>query len=262
MRKLTLIHGIVICGCLFVIICSGVSIPLFAAEKADLDIVAQGNNVFALDLYTQLAKDNGNLFFSPYSISSAIAMTYAGARGETAKQIAAALHFNLASEKLHPTLSDLMGTFNAAGKSYELSTANALWGQSGYKFQPEFLEITDRYYGAGFKEVDYIDDADREQARQTINKWVEEKTLDKIKDLIKPKVLNALTRLVLTNAIYFKGKWELQFKPENTANLPFFSGTKKVPDVPMMHQTAKFKYAETKEAQILEMPYKIGRAHV
>ncbi|NPV52948.1 MAG: serpin family protein [Firmicutes bacterium] len=242
--------------CALAAVFSGFGIRVSAIDKADIDSIVAENNSFAFDLYRQLAKDKGNLFFSPYSISSALAMTYAGARGETAKQMADVMHFSLAPEKLHPALSDLTGMFNAAGKSYQLSVANALWGQVGYKFLPGFLDITNKYYGAGFKEVDYV--RAREQARQTINKWVETKTNNKIKDLIGIRDLTPLTRLVLTNAIYFKGKWELQFKPEATRPMPFYISAKEKADVPMMHQVAKFNYAENDQAQILEMPYTGG----
>ncbi|MEW6229087.1 MAG: serpin family protein [Bacillota bacterium] len=242
--------------CVLTAVFSGFGIRASAIDKADIDSIVAGNNSFAFDLYRQLARDKGNLFFSPYSISSALAMTYAGARGETAKQMADVLHFSLAPERLHPVFSDLTGMFNAGGKSYQLSVANALWGQVGYKFLPGFLDITNKYYGAGFKEVDYV--KAREQARQTINKWVEAKTNDKIKNLIQPDDLSTLTRLVLTNAIYFKGKWEIQFKPEATKPMPFYMSAKEKVDVPMMHQVAKFNYAENDQAQILEMPYTGG----
>ena len=135
--------------------------------------MVKGNNAFAFDLYSVIAKEKGNLFLSPYSVSSALAMTYAGARGETAKQMEKTLHFDLAAAKLHPAFSELMKKFNASGKSYQLSVANALWGQQGTQFYPEFVEITKKYYDAGFKEVDYINKT--EQARQTINNWVEDK---------------------------------------------------------------------------------------
>lgn len=248
----------IVFGCILLIFCTGVTVQIFAADKAEIGVLVKGNNSFAFDLYSKLANNNGNLFFSPYSISSALAMTYAGARGETAIQMAKTLHFSLKPERLHPALADLTATFNAKGKSYQLSVANALWGQTGYNFLPEFLKTTKKYYGAGFKEVDYVDEGKREQARQTINKWVEERTNNKIKELIKPKILDALTRLVLTNAIYFKGKWELQFKPEDTQDLPFHISAEEKKNVPMMRQTAKFKYTENGQAQVLELPYTGG----
>ncbi|MCR4424909.1 MAG: serpin family protein [Firmicutes bacterium] len=260
MKRASMISGVaVLLLCVLATVSCGFDAGVSARNKADIDSVAAGNNSFAFDLYSRLARGEGNVFFSPYSISSALAMTYAGARGETAKQMAHVLHFSLAPERLHAALSDLTAMFNDPGRAaYSLSVANALWGQVGYTFRPEFLDIAGRYYGAGFKEVDYIDDANREQTRQTINGWVEAKTNNKIKDLIKPYDLTALTRLVLTNAIYFKGKWEFQFKPENTKTMPFHISDEEQADVPMMHQMAEFRYAENDQVQILEMPYTGG----
>lgn len=233
------------------------STKVFAIDK-DIDSLVAGNNSFAFDLYKQLAENKGNFFFSPYSISSALAMTYAGARGETAKQMANTLHFNLVPEKLHSSFSSLTKLFNESAKNYQLSVANALWGQIGYKLSKEFLDITNKYYDAGFKEVDYIDDTRREQTRQTINKWVEERTNNKIKNLIGPRDLTNLTRLVLTNAIYFKGKWEVQFNPSDTKVMPFYITEKEKIDTPMMYQLARFNYTENDKLQILEMPYTGG----
>ncbi|MCM8763136.1 MAG: serpin family protein [Candidatus Omnitrophica bacterium] len=219
------------------------------------EAVVEANNAFSFDLYAQLKKRDGNLFLSPFSISTALAMTYAGARGNTASQMAAVLHFSLSQEKLHPAFFDLMQELKAEPQisGFELSVANALWGQAGYEFLPEFLEITQRYYEAGFKEVDFKTDA--EAVRQIINKWVEEKTKDKIKELIMPGLLNTLTRLVLTNAIYFKGKWVAQFEKDKTKPEEFELLTGEKIEVPMMSQNAKFRYGENEILQILEMPY-------
>lgn len=226
------------------------------ADQDDLTAVVQGNNAFAFDLYRVTAQETGNLFLSPYSVSSALAMTYAGARGETAKQMEKALHFDLAAVILNSGFAGLMQEFNSSGKAYQLSVANALWGQQGTEFYPEFVEITKKYYGAGFKQVDYMNNT--EKARQTINNWVETKTNHKIKELIKPKILNTLTRLVLTNAIYFKGRWESQFKPESTKEAPFYVSNEDKPNLPLMYQLGKFKFAETDQLQILELPYSGG----
>ncbi|MEK6713787.1 MAG: serpin family protein, partial [Nitrospirota bacterium] len=168
----------------------------FALEKTDKDLVVEGNHQFAFDLYSQVGKGDGNLFFSPFSISTALAMTYAGAKGNTETQMAQTLHFSLSQERLHPGYSALMHGLQAdpAHSGFELSIANALWGQSGYEFHKEFIDITRDDYDAGFKEVDFVKNA--EQARETINGWVEAKTRDKIKELIKPGILTDLTRLV------------------------------------------------------------------
>lgn len=225
------------------------------ASTSNLDVLVTGNNTFAIDIYRKLSEEKGNIFLSPYSISSALAMTYAGARGDTAKEMANTLHFNLPQEELHQSFYNLSKLLDSTGKDYQLSIANALWGQKGYKFNQEFLDITNRYYGAGFKEVDYIDPNNRENARQMINKWVEDKTNNKIKNLLGPRDLEDRTRLVLTNAIYFKGKWELQFDPKKTKDSPFYISDKDKVNVPMMEQEGEFNYMEDDEVQVLELPY-------
>lgn len=233
-----------------------VNTNIFAAEETENGTVAEGNNKFAFDLYSQVKQDDGNLFLSPFSISTALAMTYAGARGNTATQMSNTLHFTLDQEGLHPAFSTLMHDLRAdAEKSgFELSIANALWGQEGYTFHKEFTDITKNYYQAGFKEVDFIKNT--ESARQTINGWVKEQTKDKIKELIKPDILSEDTRLVLTNAIYFKGKWVSPFKKEYTKPEPFELITGEQVDVPMMSQTKMLNYFENEKVQVLEIPYK------
>src|SRR6266542_4087785 len=182
----------------------------------DTATVVKGDNAFAMELYRGLAKQDGNLFFSPYSISTALAMTYAGAKGETAQQMAKALHFTLPQERLHPAFADLLKQTNGAIKErkYQLQVANRLWGQKDYGFLPDFLKLTEVSYGAGLQEVDFAKAT--EQARKAINAWVEEQAKNKIKDLIKPGILRGDTRLVLTNAIYFKAAWMRSFDPKKT----------------------------------------------
>ena len=149
-------------------------------EPAQTDAVAAANNGFALDLYRQLASREGNLFFSPYSLTSALAMVYGGAAGETAQQLAEALHIQLSSEEFHRALAELTAALNAPNEAYQLSVANALWGQAGYPFRADFLELMERFYEAGFHEVDYTTEGSRDEARRTINGWVEEQTQGKI----------------------------------------------------------------------------------
>lgn len=217
--------------------------------------VVKGNTAFALNLYGQLREEPGNLFLSPYSISSALAMTYAGARGRTAEQMAASLRFMLPNEQLHPTFGGLTKGLNEAGKTgdFELAVANALWGQKGEKWLPAFLALNREHYGAGLNEVDFI--RATEEARLTINAWVEKETREKIKDLLKPGVLTRDTRLVLTNAIYFKGLWLAQFKKEATKDAPFHVTSDKTTTVPMMNQTGSFKYLRGDGFKALELPY-------
>jgi len=226
-----------------------------AKQKTDVEIVVQSNNAFALELYAKLRDEKGNLFFSPFSISTALAMTYAGARGQTERQMAEVLQFSLPAEKLHPTFGAVLKDLNARGEkgSYELSVANALWGQKGYGFLKEFIELVETSYGGKLNEVDFA--AAAEDARQTINTWVENETNGKIKDLIPEGVLDSLTRLVLTNAIYFKGNWASKFKEEDTKDAPFTMLNGEKIDVAMMNQTAEFNYMETADFQGLEMPY-------
>jgi serpin B len=238
----------------------GLALPIALAEPApnatpNLGPIVKGNTEFALELYNQLRKQqDGNLFLSPYSISTALAMTYAGARGQTAEQMQKTLHFP-AGEGLHPLMGALIRQINDADnprRGYKLTTANALWGQKGYPFLDAFVQLNKRDYGAGLKEVDFIRAA--EAARGEINKWVEKETNDKIKDLMKPGTVTSDTRLVLTNAIYFKGDWASKFKKDLTKDAPFQKASGKV-NVPMMHQKARYKYAEAPDLQALEMPY-------
>lgn len=235
--------------------------------------VVDGSSAFALDLYAKLAAGaKGNLLFSPGSIDTALAMTYAGARGQTADQMAKTLHFNLPADKLHPAYEWLIGQLNHApsvdvysrGKTstqpaYQLVVSNALWGQKGYDFKPDFTQLVAKSYSAAMKDVDFSTDA----ARQTINKWVADQTKDKIKDLIAPGVLDANTRLVLTNAVYFKSNWANEFEKSATKDGPFRSGyndprklASNSVDVPMMHRKGHYNYTENDDLQALELPYK------
>jgi serpin B len=229
-----------------------------APEAADLSSVIEGNNEFALDLYAKLrSEEAGNLFFSPNSISTALAMTYAGARGDTEEEMGEVLHFTLPQAKLHPSFAALTGKLQGEkAKGYQLRIANRLWGQKGYQFLPEFLGITRDQYGAELALVDYVEKT--EEARKTINVWVEEQTKQKITDLIQQGVLNQMTRLVLTNAIYFKGNWASQFNEEATKDAPFRVIADETVNVQMMYQKDKFKYGAIERVKVLELPYESG----
>jgi serpin B len=229
------------------------------AQAEDVAKVAEGCNRFAFDLYAHLLRQEGNLFFSPYSISTALAMTSAGARGETADQMAKTLCLPVSGEAVHAAYAALQNDLNAAGAggAFELVVANRLWGQKGYAFLPDFLKLLDTSYGAGLEPVDFA--RATEAARQTINAWVEKQTRDKIKDLLKPGVLDAMTRLVLTNAIYFKGKWAEEFDKKATRDGDFYVTPEKKVAAPLMHQTKHFGYFDGGEFQILELPYQGDR---
>ena len=227
-----------------------------AEENIMIKNIARDNTLFALDLYNQLKMTDGNMFFSPFSIFTALAMTWAGARENTAVQMAETLHFTEKPAQFHRAIGDLISQLNAVQKEtdVELSIANAIWAQKGYQFLDEFFRIVQQSYQADLKQVDFSSAA--ESARQAINTWVEQQTNEKIKDLLPPKVLNALTRLVLVNAIYFKGFWDNQFKSRDTREMEFWLLTEVAVKVPMMHQEHQFGYWENDWLQIIEMPYK------
>ena len=223
-------------------------------DNPDVQAVVEGNSAFALDLYRELKGVEGNLFFSPYSISTALAMTYAGAREDTEMQMARALHFPLDQKRLHPVFALLEAELNGVREkgNVQLNVANALWSHEGYPFLREFVALMKKHYGVLITPVDY---GDAETARGKINAWVEGKTAHKIKDLIGPGILNALTRLVLVNAIYFKGDWANQFDATRTQHAPFWVTPADELQTPMMTQKQNLRYAESDGLQILELPY-------
>jgi serpin B len=226
--------------------------PFPAAPVSDVAKVVAGNGAFAVDLYRQLAKDPGNLFFSPSSISTALAMTYAGARADTAKQMEKTLRFPFTDAKLHTAYGQLLADLQATdAKGPDFRVANRLFGQQSYAFDKAFLDLETTRYGAPLQLVDF---GQTEASRLTINKWVSVQTHDKIPELLAKGVLDDSTRLVLTNAVYFKGAWRDQFDESLTKDAPFSAfGTTK--NVPTMHQTLDASYFETKDAQIVDLPY-------
>ena len=240
------------------ITCLAARVPPLAAAEAqvseDVMSLARSNRQFALDLYARL-RSNGaeNLFFSPVSISTALAMTYAGAAGQTRDEMAGTLRFDLAEERVHRALAALIETLGETeNNAYELNIANRLWGQQDFDFRGEFLETTRQQYGAELAQVDFVRQADA--VRQQINRWVEERTRGKIQDLIPAGALDHLTRLVLTNAIYFKGQWAHPFDEGATREAAFHAPGREI-QVPMMYQKEHFRYGEHADLQVLEMPY-------
>ncbi|HXK48728.1 MAG TPA: serpin family protein [Deltaproteobacteria bacterium] len=214
---------------------------------------------FAVFLYKALKVGQGNLTFSPSSISSVLAMAYDGARGTTREQMAAVLHFPLDSQRFHGFLTETAtGSTRQPGQDgITLNTANALWGQSGYPFLQGFLNDLKTFHLSELRRVDFS--GQTEAARSAINGWVQEKTAGLIRDLIGPGVLTPETRLVLTNAIYFKGLWAAQFSRQDTRTGRFILSSKDAADVDMMEQTGDFRYLETADMKILEMPYSGSR---
>ena len=226
--------------------------PKLAAAAFDS---AESINQLSIDLYQKLSTESdGNLFLSPYSISSALAMVYGGAGGETAEQMESTLYFG-GQGPTHPALSHLRKSLNSIQKKghVQLNVANSLWPQKDYVILPDYLALTREFYGSEIEAVDYKTDV--EGARQKINGWVEDQTNDRIQDLIPEGMLDPMTRLVLANAIYFKGDWATQFKLEHTHPAPFILKPGQPVDVPMMSQTADFNFSYNKTFQALELPY-------
>nr|XP_061834175.1 leukocyte elastase inhibitor-like isoform X1 [Nerophis lumbriciformis] len=219
--------------------------------------ISVSNTTFALELFRTLSQTNptGNVFVSPFSISSALAMVYLGARGDTAAQMEQALSFR-SGEGIHADFQTLNEDINSSSATYILKVANRLYGEKTSKFIAEFLDATLKYYKADLKAVDFIGAS--EACRAEINSWVEEQTENKIKDLLKPGTLSATTRLALVNAIYFKGNWKHMFNPGNTCEQPFKVNQNVTTKVQMMYLKEKLPYNYIPELglQILEMPYK------
>ena len=236
--------------------------PAVTADQ--LTPLVDGNTAFATDLYGVLSQRDGNLFFSPYSISVALAMTYAGAAGDTATEMKDALHFDLPQDQLHPAFNRLdlelqarskVETKDDEGEPFQLSIANSIWAERSYKFLDPFLQTLALNYGAGARLVDFVNHA--EDARTAINDWVSEQTNDRIPELIPEGIINAMTRLVLTNAIYFKASWQTPFEPSATRDADFHLLSGDTVTAPMMHSQGAeaLQYAEGDDWQAVELPY-------
>lgn len=227
--------------------------PALAAEKPEMNPLVAANTTFALQLYGKLRSTEGNLALSPYSISSALALTYAGARGDTARQIEQTLHFDQSNTGVHELFGRLDAALKVAQGKNELSIANSVWPQAKYPFHEEFLNLLKKDYGATVTPLDYARGA--EGARATINHWVDDKTRHKIAEIIGPGVLDAMTRMVLVNAIYFKGTWATPFPASSTKPDKFYARPDSTLTVPFMHQHGQFSYAENDQLQMLALPY-------
>ncbi len=242
---------------LWAVVANWPAIPRPFAVTPEVRSTVDGNTAFAIDLYQKLKDRPGNLFFSPYSISTSLAMTYAGARGRTETEMARVLHFHLAQTNLPIAFSELAARMNRIQRwnRITLTTANSLWCQKDYQFTGAFLNLVRKFYHAEARPVDFKHSA--MAAAKEINDWVERKTKGKIKDAVEPGQFTDLTRLVLCNAIYFKGKWQHQFKVSDTKPAPFRVSTNETVTVPMMSQQAHFKTARSDDDSValLELPY-------
>jgi serpin B len=234
--------------------------PVIVTDSGSSRAVTDANNRFAFDLYSRLAKDKeytgSNLFFSPFSLSSALAITFEGARGKTADEIRSVFYFPENNTARREGFFGLNAGINSGDPSYSLRTANALWAEKTYPFLTEYIATAERSYGAKTTNLDFK--GHPEDSRITINNWVEDRTEDRIKDLIPAGVIDPMTRLVITNAIYFKGDWVKQFDKNKTADADFRVAPGKTVKVPMMQRTdenAVYLYAENSDLQMLSMPY-------
>ena len=228
-------------------------------QRKQVGVVVGGGNDFAMDLYAKLAPDNkGNMFFSPASIHTALAMASAGAGGTTGKQMSSTLHLDQAGAETHESLGLLTRKLNSPPRDlsenpmYELTMINALWGDKNYRFAPEFTTLIKEQYGAGMRIVDF---RLAEPVRKAINDWAATKTRRKIMDLIPQGMITPRTRLVLTNAIYFKSNWAYPFKESATAGGEFRAPEGKGVRAQMMNQQHRFSYYETADFQLLRLPY-------
>jgi len=233
-------------------------------SQTEREALVAGNTAFALDLYREISADDQNLFYSPFSISEALAMTYAGARGETAAQMADTLHLNPQHDRVHPGFNWLdahlmslgEAPVNEGSEAFELAVANSIWGQNGYHFEAEFLDALALNYGAGLNTMDFIGAS--EDSRQTINQWVEQQTNERIKDLLPEGSVNSDTRMVLTNAIYFKASWLYAFEKNATTTGTFTRNDGSTVSAQFMEQTTHLKYAQLDGYKALELPYDGG----
>jgi len=244
-------------GLVFFVLALLAAAPCFSAAN-DVSVTAQANNEFAFDIYARLnrAEADKNIFISPYSISTAMAMTYEGVSGTTADEMMKVMHFPDSLTGLRLGYSGMQGILNAKDRKYELSSANSIWPQTGYKFSDNFLEALDKFYGGKAELVDYA--GNKAGAISRINGWTAKNTKGKIPEIIGEDDVNELTRLVLVNAVYFKGAWEKSFDQKKTVKADFTGVNDKKVKADMMNTQGRFMYAESGGAQVLELPYAGG----
>ena len=274
MQKSLKFFSIPILAAVLLSACSAAPVPFASLAKStlardtnpnvpqtDLSTLVDGNNTFAINLYEALHSQDGNLVFSPYSISLALAMTYAGARNGTESQMAKAMQFNLPQDQLHPAFNALDLVLANEGKAQgsngqpmQLNIANALWAEQTYSFQQAYLDLIAKNYGAGIQLADFIKNFD--PVRLQINSWVSNQTKNKINDLLAPGSVNSSTRMVLVNAIYFKADWAVPFDANNTSDSTFNLLDGSQSQVKMMNNgELTLSYTKGEGYQAVELPY-------
>jgi serpin B len=237
-----------------VLLSTAIATTAAPGQTADREALVRGNTQFALDLYAKLcAETQGNVFFAPQCISTALAMTYAGARTETAEQMAETLHFDLGQDRQHAAFAELAKALSLGGDETTLTIANRLWGQEGEPLLPSYLDTISAHYAGGFETVDFQGAA--ESTRLKINEWTARQTADRIKELFRKGEIDPATVLALVNAVHFKGTWWIQFDPDRTRKADFHVPGRPAPVVDMMNLTADFGYGETDLLQAVSLPY-------
>ncbi|MBN2127363.1 MAG: serpin family protein [Candidatus Diapherotrites archaeon] len=241
-----------------------VELENFNVSEEVLQEAVNANNQFAFELYNKYSSKEENIFFSPYSISTALGMTFEGAKGQTAEEMREVFHFIENEKNRKESTAILYNKLNKGNEKIKLSTANALWAQKDYVFLQEYFDLIEKYYAGKVTNLDFINKT--EESRKTINSWVEQKTNNKIKDLIPQGSITGDTKLVLTNAIYFKGNWLHQFKTEKTFQEEFKLNETQSIQTEFMHLKSSelkdeepgkdlFNYMENDSMQMLELEY-------
>lgn len=221
----------------------------------DLSQVSQGNLDFAISMFHELSRREGNIFFSPYSISCAIAMTYAGARNNTEREIGETMHFNLPQDEFHSSFAKLINKTNRFSENdiIQLSVANSIYPSKTFVLRDDYISLLKEYYGIAITPLDY---SDAPSAAGIINSWIARNTNNRIKNMIPPDGLSPQTVLVLANAIYFLASWQIEFDPGQTREAPFYISEDNKTTADMMYLLNRFRYAELSGLQALELPYK------
>lgn len=247
---------------LLILFCAGCIESSFVDSKSTTNIVsgenydvAVANNAFAFDMYSNVKDTNdGNIFFSPNSMFTAMAICYDGAEGTTQEEIANVFYFPLDKTILQISLRDMNSEINSETDDYELETANALWIQEDFPIKDQYISNVEEFYSGKATNLDFVVHPD--ESKETINDWVEEKTNDKIKDLIPDDLIDEYTRLIITNAIYFNGKWLSEFDKEATREEKFYLSENEEIYVETMYSSMYLNYAENSNSKIIELPYK------
>lgn len=224
------------------------------ADSVEEYDIATANNAFAFDMYSMIKSDVENIFFSPYSIFTAMAICYDGAEGSTKEQISNVFYYPLSKPVLEGSTKEMIDTINSDNDAYDLETANALWVLEEYPLNEQYVFNAENYYDGMITPLDF--GGQPEESRLIINSWVEKKTNDKIKDLLAERSIDGNTRLIITNAVYFNGKWLQEFEEASTRKKVFYLSDGQEKKVDTMYAIETYNYGKDKNAQILELPYK------